>query len=344
MSKYINMAKMSVKERILEYFRLLRIQGGAMSASVLLIGALIMGQRDLSLLFILFLIGIFGHVHGFVLNDYADIEVDRKSPELKKKPLVSGIIPKEHALIIVFLTGGCFYALTLIFFPFLLTLFLLSSAVILGGIYNLFGKKIIGSDFILGGAVAFICLFGASTVSMHFTSLIYIVSSLLFVDLVFVNAVEGGLKDVDHDYLERAKTLPTIMGVRVKEGRLFLTTKFTAFAYSLKIIYIGLILLLGFQPELNLWYSGDYIIHVIVALLIVVIIITSYKFLHLSSFDRTKMKRIYAGLNSASLALIFIMLLPLLGLWITLILLLLPITWYLLFNFVLYGKPLQPRV
>jgi 4-hydroxybenzoate polyprenyltransferase len=304
MSKYINMAKMSVKERILEYFRLLRIQGGAMSASVLLIGALIMGQRDLSLLFILFLIGIFCHVHGYVLNDYADIEVDRKSPELKKKPLVSGVIPKEHALIIVFLTGGCFYALTLIFFP----------------------------------------LFGASTVSMHFTSLIYIVSSLLFVDLVFVNAVEGGLKDVDHDYLESAKTLPTIMGVRVKEGRLFLTTKFTAFAYSLKIIYIGLILLLGFQPELNLWYSGDYIIHVIVALLIVVIIITSYKFLHLSSFDRTKMKRIYAGLNSASLALIFIMLLPLLGLWITLILLLLPITWYLLFNFVLYGKPLQPRV
>lgn len=338
------MVKMSVKNRTLEYFRLLRFHSGAVEASIILIGALIMGQRNSSLLLVIFLIGLLGHIYGFVLNDYADIGVDKKSLDLEKKPLVSGIIPKEHALLIAFSACFCVYVLTLIFFPFLFSIFLFSLAAILSGIYDFFGKKIPGSDFILGGSLFFFCLFGASTVSMHFTSLTYIVCLLFFLDVVFINAVEGGLKDADHDYLGGAKTLVMIMGVKVKEGRLFLTRKFTAFAYGLKIIYIGLIFLLGFQPELNLWSSGEYIIHVIVALLIIAIIITSYKFLHLSTFDRSKMKKIYAGLNSASGALILIMLLPLLGLGITLILLLLPITWYIVFNFVLYGKPLQPRV
>lgn len=78
---------MSVKNEMLEYFRLLRIHSGAGTASILLIGTLIMGQRDSSLLLIIFLIGILGHIYGFVLNDYVDIEVDKKSLDLEKKPL-----------------------------------------------------------------------------------------------------------------------------------------------------------------------------------------------------------------------------------------------------------------
>jgi 4-hydroxybenzoate polyprenyltransferase len=338
------MVKMSVKNRVLEYFRLLRFHSGAGTASILLIGSLIMGQRDPFLLIIVFFIGLLGHIYGFVLNDYVDIEVDKKSSDLKKKPLVSGTIPKEHALLIAFSACFCAYVLTIIFFPSLFSIFLLSSAAILSGIYDFLGKKIPGSDFLLAGSFFFFCLFGASTMSMHFTSLTYIVCLLFFVDFIFLNAVEGGIKDIDHDYLAGAKTLATVMGVNVKEGRLLITKKFTAFAYGLKVIYIGLIILLGFQPELNLWYSDEYIIYIIVALLVIGIFITSYKFLHLPIFDRSRMKKLYGVLNSASLSLIIIMLLPLIGPWITLLLLLLPITWYMAFNFVLYRTLLQPQV
>ena len=335
---------MSLKNKIFEYFRLMRPQGAAQTASILLIGSLIMGQREFSLLLILFIIGVLAHIHGFVLNDYADVEVDKKLSELENKPLVSGVIPKRNALVIIVVTAVCAYVLTVMFFFSMLSLILLTSAAILNGIYNVYGKKFPGSDFVLSGSLALFCLFGASTFSTHFTNVVYIVSLLLFVEGVFLNAVEGGVKDVDHDYLAKAKTLATVMGVKVKSGRLLLTKKFMAFAYSLKIIYFGLIFLLGFQPEINLWYSDNYILLVIVVLLMVLIVIAFHRFLYLKMFDRSKIKKLYAGLNAAALALIFVMLSPIFGIVIVLILLFLPVMWYTAFNFVLYGNPLQPRV
>jgi 4-hydroxybenzoate polyprenyltransferase len=335
---------MSTKNKILEYLRLMRPQAAAQTVTILLLGSLIMGQRDFSSLLILFIIGILSHIHGFVLNDYADIEVDKKLSELGKKPLVSGVIPKRHALIITVITAICAYVITIMFFLSKLSLILLTSAAILNGIYNIYGKKFPGSDFILSGGLALFCLFGASTVSTHFTNVVYIISLLLFVEGIFLNAVEGGVKDVAHDYLAKAKTLATVMGVKVKNGRLLLTKKFMAFAYSLKIIYFGLILLLGFQPEINLWHSDNYALIIIVIFLIILIIITFHKFLYLKMFDRSKIKKLYAGLNATTLALIFVMLVPIFGFVIVLILLFLPVMWYTVFNFILYGKPLQPRV
>ena len=68
------MIKMSLKNKILEYFRLMRPQGAAQTASILFLGSLIMGLRDLTLLFILFIIGFMSHIHGFVLNDSLKIK------------------------------------------------------------------------------------------------------------------------------------------------------------------------------------------------------------------------------------------------------------------------------
>ena len=175
---------MTIKDKILEYLRLLRIHSSASTASLLFLGALVMGQRDPFLLLTVFFIGILGHFFGFVLNDYIDIEIDKESLELKKKPLVSGNIPKEHALIIVFLTGFFSYFLTIIFFPSLLSIILLTTAAILGIIYNVFGKKIPGLDFIASGSLALFFLFGASTVSAQFTYIIYIVGLALFFDFI----------------------------------------------------------------------------------------------------------------------------------------------------------------
>jgi 4-hydroxybenzoate polyprenyltransferase len=329
---------------ILEYFRLFRFHAVSMEVTIILIGALIMGQYNLSLLLVIFLIGVFGHICGYILNDYADIEVDKKSNELKKKPLVSGAITKKNALIIAFVTGFFTYSLTIIFFPYLRSIFLLILATLLTIIYNFYGKKIIGSDLIVAGTVTVFCLFGASTVNNPFTNLIYIVCLIFFFDIVFINVVEGGLKDVDHDYLSGAKTLATIMGVKVKENKLIVTRKFLAFAYSLRIIYIFTILLLGFESKINLWLSEKYILQIITIIFLAAVIGGSYKFLHLKIFDRSKMKRLYSGINAASGILLIVMLYPILGLEITLFLLIFPVTWYTVFNKILYGKPLQPRV
>lgn len=336
---------MKENSKLLQYLRLLRPQAAAMTASVLLVGALIMGLRDLFLLFILFIIGVFSHTFGFVLNEYADIEVDRKSKELTKKPLVSGVIPKKNALIIVILSLIIVYLLTIVVFKSLYPIIFLTIAGILGGgLYNLFGKKIPGSEFFVSAGLGVFCLFAASTVSIDFTNVIYLVSLLIFVDGIFVFAVEGDLKDADHDYLVEATTLTTLIGIKVQDGKLILPKIYKIFAYMLKIVYLVLIVLLGFQPEINLWGSDKYLLQIIVLLFLLMIFVLTYKFLNMKVFDRSKMKKIYAGLNSASLALIFIMLIPMIEIEIILILLILPITWYMICNKIIYGKALEPQV
>ena len=336
---------MERKHRFLEYLRLVRVHSAAFTAVVIIIGCLIMmKQYNLLHLSLLFIIGILSHIFIFVLNEYADMRVDEKSQYLKEKPLVSGAIPKNHALFIALLACVLVYALTIIFFQSLFSLLFLSLALLSGGIYDIWGKKILGSDLLIAGGCFFLCLFGASTVSTDFTNLVYIISFSIFVYIVFSNAVVGGLKDVDHDYLSGAKTTATRMGVKVEDRKLLSTKKFTAFSYSVELIYIGLIVLAGFQPELSLWRSDEHIIHIVVILLVVVTFAALYKFWHPSDFDRSRLFRIFGIHIISAYYLGPIILLPLIGIEMTLILLILPLFWMSIFNLVLYGKPMQPEI
>jgi 4-hydroxybenzoate polyprenyltransferase len=334
----------NVKNNLLEYLRLLRFQTSAATASAPLIGGLIAGQREIIPLFILLILGILFHIYGFVLNEYIDIEVDKKSRELHKKPLVSGSIPVKHAGFIVILSCIFAFGLTVIFFPTILTIIFFIISLLLGGIYDVFGKKIIGSDFILGLGFFFACLFGVSTYSSDFTTIIYIVSLAYFLHIVFNNAVEGGLKDVYHDSLAGAKTTATRLGVKVKEGKLLVTKKFAGFAYILRIIFIALVFSLIYVQNSSQWFN-DYLIQISIFIILMVIIFFSmFKFLQNKVFDRSRLKKLFSLHEMASYFMLIIGISPIIGLEITLFLMLLPFAWYLVFNGILYGKLLQPQV
>lgn len=335
---------MKTKNNFLRYLRLIRPQGASATAATILIGSLIMGLRDIFLLSIIFIIGVISHIFVFVLNEYVDIQIDRKSKDLQEKPLVSGIIPKQHAIFIAILSGFLVYVLTIFFFPSPYTIIFLSLALFLGGIYDFYGKKIPGSDGILASGCLFICLFGASTVSINFTNLIYIVALSCFFHIVFNNAVEGGLKDVDHDFIAGAKTTVTRLGVKINDGKLKISKKFLIFSYAIKLAYIGLVILAGFQPELNLWRSKYFILQTIVIFLIVIVFFTLYKFWHPSDFNRPKLIKLFSIHEISAYSIGPIILIPLVGYWVALLLLLIPILWFIVFNIILYGKPMQPQV
>lgn len=336
---------MNLKNKILGYLQLLRLHTAATTALTPVIGGLIMGQRDIFLLSILFIIGFLYHVYGFVLNEYIDIDVDKKSKDLNKKPLISGIVPKNHALFIAFSSciGG--FILTIYFFTDVFSVLFLIFAFIFGSIYDFYGKKIPGLDFVLGVSFFFICLMGASTISSDFTMVTYIVCSIYFIHISFNNSVEGGLKDVDHDYLAGAKTLATVLGVFVQNGRLKVTKKFIAFSYFLKFIFIFLIILLCIQPEINLFNFEKNFLHIILFILLsVATFFIMYKFLYLSIFDRSKLIKLYSLHEMFSYFLLIISLSLLIELWPTIFLIFFPFVWYILFNLILFGKILQPQV
>ena len=336
---------MNVKQRILEYFRLIRPQGAVSTAVVIIIGYLIMmGPHDLINLSILFIIGVLGHIFGFVLNEYFDTIIDRESEYLKEKPLVSEAIPRNHALFIALFSCICVYVLTIIFFWSLFPLIFLSLAFLSGVIYDIMGKKIPGSDLFIGFSSFFGCLFGASIVSIHFTNLVYIISLSVFIFIVFCNAVVGGLKDADHDSLAGAKTTATRMGVKVENGKMLITKKFKLFSYALDLAFITLIILAVFQPEISLWQSGQYLILIIMLILMAIVIVTLYKFLNLSRFERPRLYRLFLLNGTASYLIVPIVLFPIIGLNIMLILLVIPTAWLLMCNLILYGKPVQPQL
>jgi 4-hydroxybenzoate polyprenyltransferase len=333
-----------IRKKIIAYLQLLRFHAAASESVLILLGALLMRLHDLFMLSILFLIGLFYHIYGYVLNDYVDINLDRQSLDLSKKPLVSGMIPKEHALFLILsgLIGG--YILAFIYIRTIIPLCLFSLAILFGGVYDLYGKKIPGiSDFIIAGSLTFAFFFGASTVSSYFSVPVYLTGLLIFVAIVFVNVIEGGLKDVDHDYLAGGKTLAILLGVKVQENRLLITKKFIGFGYGLIGVCFLLALFLFMQPEIDIFH-GKFIEPILVIVLLVIIFVLSVRFFQLKVFDRSKIKRMYAVINGLAGVLLFFGIYPIIGLTALVVLLALPATWYILFNMVLYKKPLQPGV
>lgn len=330
--------------RILEYLRLFRFQTSAATATAPLIGALVIGQRNILLLFILLIIGIFYHIYGFVLNEYIDIDIDRKSKDLNKKPLVSGSISKRYAKFIIIISCVCACVITIIFIPKPLPILFLFLSIVCGGIYDIFGKKILGSDFILGAGFFFLCLFGASTYSYNFSNITLVICFLYFFHIIFNNAVEGGLKDVYHDHLAGAKTTATRLGVRLKEGKPLVTKTFQVFAYVITLIFIGLIFLLIYYQDYNLWLDRYSYHIIIVGLFSLLLFITLYKFLHLPKFDRSRLKRLFSAYEITAYLMLLVVLSPMLGLGITISLFLIPSSCYLISNVILYKTLLQPLV
>ncbi len=91
------------KATLRDYGTLMRLQAIGAVFIVLVIGALSNSQgQELGVIeyLKLFAIAAFTYISCIVMNEYYDIEVDRASNALSKKPLVTGIISKKTALII----------------------------------------------------------------------------------------------------------------------------------------------------------------------------------------------------------------------------------------------------
>jgi hypothetical protein len=87
---------------IREYLEISRLFNMGLTGVAPVLGALSMwtiSETTLFQLFVLFCIGCFSHVYGFVINDLIDIKVDKLSNELFARPLVSGSISRKKAAI-----------------------------------------------------------------------------------------------------------------------------------------------------------------------------------------------------------------------------------------------------
>jgi len=286
--KYINVIK--------AYLKLSRSFNAGLTGIAPVLGALSAGEDNLLNLFMLFLVGFFGHSYGFALNDIIDYRIDRLSPELKERPLVKKEIGIKEAwifaisMLIISLIIGIY--ISFLYSRFSALIFLSLSAISIT-IYDAISKKYPAMDIFVALGIFFLIIFGAYVVKDEISNLTWIVTILGTLQVLFMQFIAGGLKDAEHDYIGKAKTLAIKLGVRVINKRVDIPISFKLLAYSIEAIY----LILLFYPFLFLKpFQKGYLQFFILLILSFLMIYISYKLLSIKIFRRNDVRK-YIGLH-----------------------------------------------
>jgi 4-hydroxybenzoate polyprenyltransferase len=332
--------------KITAYAKLLRVPGVGGLALPTIFGALTVGISDYYNLTILFIIGAFATIYGFILNDIADVELDKLVKELHGKPLVSGEIPKKNAIAIsiilillsFFFVYVLYYGKTLDYYKFFAILCLILAG-LLGSIYDLFGKKVAGTDFLVAISMGFLFLFGALSFGAP-NELTWIIFLLTFNQALHMNSVEGGIKDSDHDYKMGVNNIALKSGVRVEKENIFIPLRFKVFGMGIRIFSAILL----FVPFIVFSYYYEIWQIAILFLGVILVLYFSAKLISIKKFNRDEIRK-YIGLQSfLRYSLVPIMLIFVIGWSMSLILILLPLIWYMLFTPLLGEKLFRPRM
>ncbi len=252
---------------IKEYLKLSRLFNMGLTGVAPIFGALAMwnvGQTSILGVMILFVIGCLSHIFGFVLNDVIDVDVDKLSTDLKARPLVSGTITRRKATYFAVSAMLLSWVLALFFYEelwsFIIIISILIFADLLSTFYNFISKRYPGMDIFVTGAVFFLIIFGGATVStekLFSTPILWIVASIGSVQVLFMNMINGALKDIDHDAEGSGRTLAIRLGAKVIDGNLIIPRSFKVVGYSIEGLRTCLLFLpfviLSEQFSLLIW-------------------------------------------------------------------------------------------
>lgn len=257
------------------------------------LGALSMwnvGTLTLFELFVLFVIGSLAHIYGFVINDVIDFKVDRLSKDLSARPLVKGSITRRRAAFFAVSCMICSLLLSLIFysdvFRYSILFCILLIAYFFATIYNIASKKYPGMDLFVTAAIFFLIIFGASTIGTP-TILAYVVALIGSLQVLFMNMINGAIKDIDHDKEGSANTVAIRLGANVHAGIIALPVSFKTTGYFIELVRVILIFIpfLFLDLQAQLWQIA------FLMLLIIMTFFFIYKLFSITTFDRSRIRK-----------------------------------------------------
>jgi 4-hydroxybenzoate polyprenyltransferase len=183
------------------------------------------------------------HVFAYVLNDVVDLPLDRTEPLRADSPLVRGVVRPSRAL-----------ALALVQVPVALGVHLwqgggsAAGSALLGGIalmavYDLYGKRIPFpplSDAIQGLGWVGLAAYGALTFPGP-TGRTGALLALVFVYVLMISGVHGGLRDLANDRRRGARTTAVYLGSHeLPRGALAVPRPLVAYALTLEALLFGI--------------------------------------------------------------------------------------------------------
>jgi 4-hydroxybenzoate polyprenyltransferase len=333
---------------IKEYLKLARSFNAVLTGISPVMGAIAMQEFNIVILFLLFLIGFFGHTYGFVLNDIIDYNIDKSSKEISDRPLISGTISIRQAWAFAIISMVISFALAFYFgyrfnnyFP--VILLVLSAGFIT--LYDLISKKFPGMDIFVSIGIFFLILYGASiriNDLSYITTLTWIVCILGSIQVLFMQFIAGGMKDIENDFKQGAKTLALRLNVRISDNELIVSPSFKGLAYSLQLIDMIVV----FLPFIIIWNIQNlallqYIQCIVLILVGIIMFFLSSKLLNMKKFERNKARKLIGSHYMINFTIVPIMLMTL-NPWAGLIMFF-PAFGFLMSNLVLHGTLLQPK-
>lgn len=331
-----------------EYLKLSRSFNAVLTGVSPVMGAIAMEQYNIFNLFLLFIIGFLGHTYGFVLNDILDYKIDKTSKEISDRPLVSGTITLKKAWIYAMLSITISFIIAIYlarntntYYPILI----LALSAIFVTIYDLTSKKFPGMDIILALSIFFLILYGSSTALKSIgdvTKLAWIVCILGSIQVLYMNTIAAGMKDIENDYNRGARTLAIKMGVRIIKGKLKVPISFKSLAYGIQIVDIIVV----FLPFFIIWKVTDlsniqYIQWGIIIVIGLIMLVLSGKLLNMKSFNRKKARTLIGCHYMINFTIVPIMLMTL-NVWAGIIMFF-PALGFILSNIILHGTITQPK-
>jgi 4-hydroxybenzoate polyprenyltransferase len=192
-------------------------------------------------------VGLVFHIFAYVLNDVIDLPLDCTEPLRADSPMVLGLVRRSDALVLalvqvplVFLVhawlgGGIAAALALL------------CALGLMAIYDVFGKRIAFpplSDAVQGLAWAALAAYGTFASGGILTGRSGVLLALVFVYVLMINGVHGGLRDLVNDAHHGARTTALFLGGGgVGLERLAIPRGLLVYALALQGLLLGISLL-----------------------------------------------------------------------------------------------------
>lgn len=333
---------------IKEYLKLARSFNAVLTGVSPVMGAISMQNYDLLTLMLLFMVGFLGHTYGFVLNDIIDYRIDRTSKEISDRPLISGTISIKKAwafaiasMVVSFLISGYIAYNSGMYLP----IIMVGLSAIFITIYNLISKKLPGMDIFVALGIFFLILYGATTVNGNLesiTNLTWIVCILGSIQVLFMQFIAGGLKDIENDYKSGAKTLAVKLKVRITNGKLIISNSFKTLAYGLQIIDLVVV----FLPFFIVWNIKSlpilqYFQFIIIVVIGILMFFISHKLLSMEKFERSNARKLIGSHYMVNFMIVPIMLMTL-NPWAG-ILMFFPLLGFILNNLIVHGTLLQPK-
>lgn len=204
-------------------WELMRLEHGVMIAVAILIGSVITAQRVPSLPIFLFTFctALFLEASTFALNDFYDVEIDKKNKRMDR-PLVRGDLSPKTALglFIVFFPLGIlcsyFVNLTCFLIALITALFALLYDVVLKKIKligNFFIAYTMAIPFIFGGAA----MLNESGMNLTLSSGVFIVAFIAFL-AGSGREIMKDIMDVSGDKQQGVKSFPNYLGIRKSQA------------------------------------------------------------------------------------------------------------------------------